>query len=41
MEEFQKHFFLDHFSPSVFGQNIVILDTHSILRVKKIYELFK
>ena len=33
--------FLDHFSPSFIGQNLVFLDTYSILRVKTMYESVK
>ena len=36
-EEFEKIFFVDHF----FMSKIVILDTHSIVRVKKMFELVK
>ena len=41
MEEFQKYFFLDHFSPSFLGQKLYFLDTDSILRVKKMYKSVK
>ena len=41
MEEFQKRFFLDHFSPSLLGQKLYFIDTDSILRVKNMYESVK